>query len=77
VRRDASTPVPAPVLALAGGAAVRPVWVNERGGITFEIGTEDRRRFVKWAPAASAQTKADRPVMARPTTRVLISRVPS
>jgi hypothetical protein len=77
VRRDASTPVPAPVLALADGAAVRPVSVNELGGITFEIGAADRPRCVKWAPAASAQTKADRPVMARPTTRVLISRVPS
>ena len=151
MRPDAGTPAPA--LALAGGEAVRPVWVNELGGITFEIGTAGRRRFVKWAPAGSgldlaadgrcsgqvdlgelgvadrwadlavatwsttwnygpgwetrcstptasprtrsapattacsgtwardrrggAQTKADRPVMARPTTRVLISRVPS
>lgn len=25
--------IPAPVLALAGGEAVRPVWVNELGGI--------------------------------------------
>ena len=45
--------IPAPVLALAGGEAVRPVWVNELGGITFEIGAEDWRRFVKWAPAGS------------------------
>ena len=45
--------IPAPVLALAGGEAVRPVWVNELGGITFEIGAGGRRRFVKWAPAGS------------------------
>ncbi len=44
---------PAPVLAQAGGEAVRPVWVNELGGVTFEIGAGDRRRFVKWAPAGS------------------------
>ena len=35
----------------AGGEAVRPVWVNELGGVTFEIGAGDQRRFVKWAPA--------------------------
>ena len=50
---DAGTPVPARVLALAGGGAVRPVWVNELGGITFEVGAGDRRRFVKWSPAGS------------------------
>jgi hypothetical protein len=27
--------------------------VNELGGITFEVDAEDRRRFVKWAPAGS------------------------
>jgi hypothetical protein len=32
------------MLALAGGEAVRPVWVNELGGITFEIGAEGGRR---------------------------------
>jgi len=46
-------PVPAPVAAAAGAAPVRPVWVNELGGATFEIGTGHRRRFVKWAPAGS------------------------
>jgi kanamycin kinase len=53
LRPDAGTPVPAPVLALAGGGTVRPVWVNELGGITFEVGAGGRRRFVKWAPAGS------------------------
>ncbi len=48
-----AVPVPAPVLALAGGRAVLPVWVNELGGITFAIGARGRRRFVKWAPAGS------------------------
>jgi hypothetical protein len=38
VRPDAGPPAPAPVLALADGAPVRPVCVNELGGITFEIG---------------------------------------
>jgi aminoglycoside phosphotransferase len=48
LRPDVRTP--APVLALAGGETVRPVWVNELGGVTFKVGAEDRRRFVKWAP---------------------------
>ena len=45
--------VPAPVAAEAGAARVRPVWVNELGGATFEVGTGTRRRFVKWVPAGS------------------------
>src|ERR1022692_223057 len=47
------TPVPEPVVALAGGGAIRPVWGNEPGGLTFEIKAADRRRFVKWAPRDS------------------------
>jgi kanamycin kinase len=46
-------PVPARVLALSDGGAVRPVWVNDLGGVTFEITGDRGRRFVKWAPAGS------------------------
>ena len=46
-------PVPAPIMALADGGPVRPVWVNELGGITFEIGAGGQRRFAKWAAAGS------------------------
>lgn len=46
-------PVPAPVTAEAGAERVRPVWANELGGATYEIGTGGQRRFVKWAPAGS------------------------
>jgi len=49
----AGRPAPASVLALADGQAVRPVWDNAVGGRTFEVGAGERRRFVKWAPAAS------------------------
>lgn len=49
----AGMPVPARVRALAGGAEVCPVWGNDLGGVTFEIGGPGRRRFVKWAPRAS------------------------
>lgn len=45
--------VPRRVADLAGGEPVRPVWVNEVGGITFEVGAGATRRFVKWAPASS------------------------
>lgn len=49
----ADVPIPRAVSHAARGAAVRPVWRNERGGLTVEIGTGPRRRFVKWAPAGS------------------------
>jgi len=46
-------PVPAPVEVVAGGRPVRAVWENEVGGLTFEVGEDPGRCFVKWAPAAS------------------------
>lgn len=52
------TPAPARVLALAGGDEVRPVWANQMGGVTFEIGGPGRRRFVKWAPRGSGSQLA-------------------
>jgi aminoglycoside phosphotransferase len=55
---QSDTPVPEPVVALAGGGAIRPVWQNELGGQTFEIKSAEiksagLRRFVKWAPRDS------------------------
>lgn len=45
--------MPEVVVDLARGREVRPVWLNELGGLTFEVGAGDDRCFVKWAPAAS------------------------
>ncbi|HEU5474545.1 MAG TPA: aminoglycoside 3'-phosphotransferase [Actinophytocola sp.] len=42
--------VPAAVVELAAGRPVRAVWQNELGGLTFQIGPDDVRRFVKWTP---------------------------
>jgi kanamycin kinase len=42
--------VPEPVRRLAAGDPIRPVWLNELGGLTFAVGDD---RFVKWAPAGS------------------------
>ncbi|HEU5268847.1 MAG TPA: hypothetical protein VFU36_02905, partial [Jatrophihabitans sp.] len=42
--------VPEAVRVLAGGEPIRPVWRNERGGLTFAVG---RSRYVKWTPAGS------------------------
>jgi kanamycin kinase len=40
------------VAAVAGDDDVRPVWLNELGGLTCElVGASGRRRFLKWAPA--------------------------
>ena len=47
------TAVPVAVRAVAAGQPTRAVWENELGGITFEVGADPGRRFVKWAPAGS------------------------
>lgn len=49
----AGQPVPDVVRALAAGRPLRPVWRNERGGLTFQVGAGAGREFVKWAPAGS------------------------
>jgi kanamycin kinase len=50
-----TVPVPTAVVAAAAGDDLRPVWRNQLGGLTFEIDpTGPRRRFAKWAPAATA-----------------------
>jgi aminoglycoside phosphotransferase len=46
--------VPPRVRQLAGRRLVRAVWVNDAGGITFEVGTGAGRCFVKWAAAGCA-----------------------
>jgi kanamycin kinase len=45
--------VPAAVAALAGPAPLTPVWRNQLGGLTWQLGDGPERRFVKWAPAGS------------------------
>jgi kanamycin kinase len=42
--------VPEPIRALAGADPITPVWLNEVGGITFQLGAGPSRRFAKWAP---------------------------
>jgi kanamycin kinase len=56
-------PVPAGVRAAAGGRSLRPVWVNEADGLTFEAAGETGRCFIKWAPRGSEpdlKAEADR-----------------
>lgn len=43
-------PVPPVIARIAGDATIKPVWINEVGGITFELGSGPERRFAKWAP---------------------------
>ena len=47
-------PVPAVVTDIADGRPVRAVWVNELGGVAFQVGSGARREFVKTAPPAWA-----------------------
>lgn len=45
--------VPGPVATVAGTRPLHLAWENERGGLTFEMGTDEDRCFVKWAPRHS------------------------
>lgn len=45
--------MPAAVAEVAAGGAVHPVWENELGNLTFQLGTGAERRFVKWTPTGS------------------------
>ncbi|GAB2984582.1 phosphotransferase [Frigoribacterium salinisoli] len=47
------TVAPEAVVTAAAGATVRPVWRNDAGGLTFELGSGPGRRFAKWAPHGS------------------------
>ncbi|NAZ86734.1 phosphotransferase [Kineococcus sp. T90] len=52
--------MPAAVRRAAGGDAVRAVWVNELGGLTFRLtGADGTGRFCKWAPAGAALPLAE------------------
>lgn len=65
--------VPPVVARLAGADAVRAVWRNELGGLTFELTGASERRFVKWLPAgapADLTAEAVRIAWAAPFTPV-------
>jgi kanamycin kinase len=68
---DVPVDVPPVVAGLTAGAALRCVWSNELGGLTFEVG--DGSRFLKWAPAGSGLRlldEAERMRWVRPFTPV-------
>src|SRR4051794_16620520 len=44
-------PVPAPIREAAHGRPVHPVWANQLGGATFQLGDGPDARFAKWVPA--------------------------
>ncbi|ONI91603.1 aminoglycoside phosphotransferase APH(3') [Saccharothrix sp. ALI-22-I] len=48
-------PVPDIVTALAGDAAITPVWRNELGGLTFRLDVGDGARYVKWVAAGTPE----------------------
>jgi kanamycin kinase len=65
--------VPPEVASLAAGRPCQLVWENDIGGLTFEVGADGDRCFVKWAPAGSTadlRQEADRLAWAEPYTPV-------
>jgi aminoglycoside phosphotransferase len=70
---DRDVAVPSVVLDLADGRGIRVVWLNQLGGLTFEIGTGANRCFAKWAPTGSGLDvvgEAARIAWAKPFSRV-------
>jgi kanamycin kinase len=67
-------PVPDVVTALAGDAAITPVWRNELGGLTFRLDGTGGARYVKWVPAGTPEIdlpgEAERLIWARRWARV-------
>lgn len=71
----AGTTVPPALTRLAAGARVRPIWINELGGLTFAIGTD---RYAKWSPRGGPDLGAEAERLAwagayTPVARVLDS----
>jgi aminoglycoside phosphotransferase len=65
--------LPGPVVRVAAGSPVRPVWLNQLGGLTVEVGEGAARCFVKWAPAGSGLDltgEAERMAWAAPSVAV-------
>ncbi len=50
---DFDVTVPAAVVAVAAGEPLRPVWVNQVGGMTFAVGEPPGHHFLKWNPRTS------------------------
>src|SRR5688572_27377213 len=70
---DGDIELPRIVHDVADGRDVRVVWRNELGGLTFEIGRDDERSFVKWAPSGSGldcAAEAERMLWVAPFSRV-------
>jgi kanamycin kinase len=49
----AGVKLPPSLQAVVAGRSAIPVWENELGGLTFEVGAGSDRCFLKWAPAGS------------------------
>ena len=50
---DGHVATPPAIARMAGDRPLRPVWQNELGGLTFEVGRGAGRYFIKWAPKGS------------------------
>jgi aminoglycoside phosphotransferase len=66
--------VPAIVLEIAGGRSVQPIWVNQLGGLTCEVGEQANRWFVKWTPPGAGAAASEE--AARMSWLASFSRVP-
>jgi len=52
-------PVPKAVVEAADGDLITPVWRNELGGVTFQLGVGPARRFIKWSPVDGIDLRSE------------------
>ena len=70
---DTEVVVPPSVRRLLNDRPARLVWLNETGGLTFEVDDPAGRRFIKWTPTTSGidlHEEAQRMAWAAPFTPV-------
>lgn len=70
-----SFPVPPAVLAVAAGRLLHLVWVNDLGGLTYELGSGAERCFCKWTPHGSIDLAEERERLAWAAPWVPVARV--
>lgn len=51
--------VPSLVLEVAAGRPLKPVWINELGGVTFMAGDGRKRQYLKWSANGAGPDLAD------------------
>ena len=56
---DPAVMIPRSVRTASHGQSITPTWINERNGITFQLGKGRGRRFAKWSPVGGIDLRPE------------------